>query len=225
MESRGHAQANAVGARGINETAGVGRSQTASRWPGCLATRSKRHGALGDLRASEAQPSERRDRVVDFADELDGIIAAAHEAAPEVEVVVEAPTPMDAGRRGVIGRSILEVVFSAAGGYVFGKVADAVIAQARAGWRQRHKPNTSPRPHYVKLLGPDGEVLREVKVSVWSNRRPASNGRKTLVHYSRYATCPDRSKPISQTWQHQPQSQSARLRDAHFDCTSPPLTA
>jgi len=103
--------------------------------------------------------------VGDFADDLDAIVAEARLAAPEIEVVVELPSPTEPGRRAVIGRSILEVMLPATSGYAFSKLTDAVIAKARSTWKARHKPNVWPRTHIVKILGPDGEVLREVKVS------------------------------------------------------------
>jgi hypothetical protein len=52
-----------------------------------------------------------------------------------------------------------------AGGYAFGKVADAIIAKARESWKARHKPNHWPRIHIVRIIGPKGQVLREVRVS------------------------------------------------------------
>ena len=103
--------------------------------------------------------------VGDFADDLDSIVAAAHEAASGIEITLDLPTPTEPGRYAVTGQSILEVVLPAAGGYAFSKIADAVIAKARSTWKARHEPNTWPRTHIVKILGPDGEILREVKVS------------------------------------------------------------
>jgi hypothetical protein len=102
---------------------------------------------------------------LDFEDDLDAIAQAAREADPAVEVVVQRADPGDPTKRKVIAQAILEVVLSSAGGYAFGKVADAIIAKAHELWKARHKPNTWPRPHIVKILGPDGEVLSEVKVS------------------------------------------------------------
>jgi hypothetical protein len=67
----------------------------------------------------------------------------------------------------------VEVVASGAGSYAFGKVADAIIAKACSSWKARHKPNHWPRTHIVKILGPDGEVLREVKVSDDPPAQPA----------------------------------------------------
>jgi hypothetical protein len=101
----------------------------------------------------------------DFEHDLDSIVAAAREAGPEFEIDVESPPPMEPGKRAVIGRSILEVVGSSAGSYAFTKVADAITATARSNWKARHEPNTWPRTHIVRIVSPDGEVLREVKVS------------------------------------------------------------
>jgi len=101
----------------------------------------------------------------DFADDLDSIVAAAREADPTASITVELPKPSEPGRYAVVGKSVLEVVVPIAGGYAFNKVADAVIARARAAWKARHQPNVWPRTHIVRILGPDGEVLREVKVS------------------------------------------------------------
>jgi hypothetical protein len=102
---------------------------------------------------------------LDFEEDLDAITEAAREAGPDLEIVVQRVDPKDPQVRGVTGQSILEVVASSAGSYAFGKVADAIIAKARASWKARHLPNQWPRTHIVKILGPDGEVLREVKVS------------------------------------------------------------
>jgi hypothetical protein len=102
---------------------------------------------------------------LDFEDDLDAIAEAAREADPNLEVVVQRVDPNDPHVRGVTGKSILEIVVSGAASYALGKVADAVIAEARASWKARHLPNHWPRTHIVKILGPDGEVLREVKVS------------------------------------------------------------
>lgn len=101
----------------------------------------------------------------DFERDLDSIVAAAREAGPEFEIEVKTPPPMEPGERAVIGRAILEVVGSSAGSYAFTKVADAITATARSRWKARHEPNTWPRTHIVKIVSPDGEVLREVKVS------------------------------------------------------------
>jgi len=102
---------------------------------------------------------------LDFEEDLDAIAEAAREAGPDFEIVVQRVDPNDPHVRGVTGQSILEVVASGAGSYAFGKVADAIVAKARASWKARHPPNHWPRTHIVKILGPDGEVLQEVKVS------------------------------------------------------------
>lgn len=113
----------------------------------------------------------------DFEHDLDSIVAAAREAGPEFEIDVESPPPMEPGKRAVIGRSILEVVGSSAGSYAFTKVADAITATARSSWKARHEPNTWPRTHIVKIVSPDGEVLREVKVS---DDPPSGAGREII---------------------------------------------
>jgi hypothetical protein len=102
---------------------------------------------------------------LDFEEDLDAIAEAAREAGPDLEIIVQRVGPNDPRVRGVTGQSILEIVASGAGGYAFGKVADAIIAKARASWKARHLPNHWPRTHIVKIVGPNGEVLREVKVS------------------------------------------------------------
>jgi hypothetical protein len=102
----------------------------------------------------------------DFEPDLEAIVAAAREAGPDFEIVVERATPTDPRKRAVIGQSILEVVEPAAAGYAFSKVMDAIIATAKASVKARRKPKTWPRTHIVKILGPDGsKVLSEVKVS------------------------------------------------------------
>lgn len=113
----------------------------------------------------------------DFEHDLDSIVAAARKAGPEFDIDVERPTPMESGKRAVIGRSTLEVVGSFAGSYAFTKVADAITATARSSWKARHEPNTWPRTHIVKIVSPDGEVLREVKVS---DDPPSDAGRKII---------------------------------------------
>ncbi len=102
---------------------------------------------------------------LDFEEDLDSIAEAAREAGPDFEIVVQRVDPNGPHIRGVTGQSILEVVASGAASYAFGKVSDAIIAKARASWKARHLPNHWPRTHIVKILGPEGEVLREVKVS------------------------------------------------------------
>ena len=102
---------------------------------------------------------------LDFEEDLDAIAEAAREADPNFEIVVQRVGPNDPHVCAVTGQSILEIVASVTGTYAFGKVADAIIAKARASWKARHKPNHWPRTHIVKILGPGGEVLREVKVS------------------------------------------------------------
>jgi hypothetical protein len=102
--------------------------------------------------------------VGDFSDDLNDIAAAAREAAPGLEIIVEVPTPMEAGRRGVVWGEILNVTISAAGGYAFGKVADAIIARVREGWEKRRKEVARPRPRFVNVYGPHGEVIRRVRI-------------------------------------------------------------
>lgn len=102
---------------------------------------------------------------LDFEEDLDAIAAAAQAATPDFEIVIERVDPADPRTRGVTGQSILEVVAPVVGGYAFGKVADAIIAKARETWKARHEPNHWPRTHIVRILGPSGEVLREVKIS------------------------------------------------------------
>lgn len=110
---------------------------------------------------------------LDFEEDLDAIADAAREAGRDFEITVQRVDSSDPHVRGATGRSILEVVASGAGSYAFGKVADAIIAKARSSWKARHKPNHWPRTHIVKILGPDGEVLREVKVSDDPPTQPA----------------------------------------------------
>ncbi|HEV7943762.1 MAG TPA: hypothetical protein VGP17_13295 [Solirubrobacteraceae bacterium] len=100
----------------------------------------------------------------DFREDLDDIAAAAREAAPDVEVTVEEPTSMEAGKRGVVWGEVLNVTLSFTGGYLFGKVMDAIVDKASDGWRTHNKPKPRPRPRFVNFYGPDGEVLRQVEV-------------------------------------------------------------
>jgi hypothetical protein len=102
---------------------------------------------------------------LDFEEDLDAIAEAAQAAAPDFEIVIERVDPADSRTRGVTGQSILEVVAPVVSGYAFGKAADAIIAKARQSWKTRHEPNHWPRTHIVRILGPSGEILREVKVS------------------------------------------------------------
>jgi hypothetical protein len=41
----------------------------------------------------------------------------------------------------------------------------AITGAARSNWEARHEANTWLRTHIVKIVSPDGEALREVKVS------------------------------------------------------------
>lgn len=99
-----------------------------------------------------------------YADELEGIAEAIREVAPDLTVEVEDPKLIPPGKYGVIYAEVLNVTLPVLGGYVFGKIADAVISKAQAGWDRKQKHNARPRPRYVNILGPDGEVLRKVRI-------------------------------------------------------------
>jgi hypothetical protein len=75
---------------------------------------------------------------LDFEEDLDTIAEAAREARPDFEIVVQRVDPGNPRVRGVAGQAILEVIASGAGSYAFGKVADVIIAKARASWKARH---------------------------------------------------------------------------------------
>jgi hypothetical protein len=103
--------------------------------------------------------------LADYKNDLDEIVAAAREALPDADVEVEDPQRMQKGRYGVVFGEILSVSLSFGGGYVFGKVADAITKTAVEGWKKHQAGNAVPRPRFINFYGPDDEVLKEVKVN------------------------------------------------------------
>ncbi len=103
--------------------------------------------------------------LTDYKDDLDEIVAAVREALPDADVAVEDPQRMQKGRYGVVFGEILNVSFSFAGGYAFGKVADAITKKAIEGWKRHQAEKAFPRPRFINFYGPDGEVLKEVKIN------------------------------------------------------------
>lgn len=65
---------------------------------------------------------------------------------------LDLPTPAEPGQYPVVGQSILEVMLPLAEGYAFAKVADAVIAQARASWRSATVRQPADPPSKCKYL-------------------------------------------------------------------------
>jgi hypothetical protein len=102
--------------------------------------------------------------LTDYQDDLDEIVAAALVALPDAEVEVEDPQRMQKGRYGVVLGEILNVFVSFAGGYAFGKVADAIVRKAAEGWKRHDAEQAFPRPRFVNFYGPHGEVLKEVRI-------------------------------------------------------------
>jgi hypothetical protein len=63
---------------------------------------------------------------------------------------------------------VIHVVLPWAAGYTAGKAVDAILAWARSSWRARKErtagQETISRPIVLKIFGPRGEVLRQVKL-------------------------------------------------------------
>jgi hypothetical protein len=103
--------------------------------------------------------------ISDFKDgELEEILDAIREAAPELEVTLEDPQRMEKGRYGVVWGEILQLFFSASFGYAFNHAVNAAVKKAREGWEQRQAHMARPRPRIVSIHGPDGRIIKSVRV-------------------------------------------------------------
>ncbi|HEX4730524.1 MAG TPA: hypothetical protein VH299_04610 [Solirubrobacterales bacterium] len=100
--------------------------------------------------------------LTDYQGELDDIADAIRQAAPDAVVEVEDPQKMERGKYGVVWGEILSVGIPA--GYVFGKIADAIVGAVVAGWKRKHAEGSGNRPRFVNIYGPNDEVLRKVRV-------------------------------------------------------------
>lgn len=100
--------------------------------------------------------------LTDYEGELDVIADAIRRAQPDAVVEVEDPKRMEKGRYGVVWGEVLSIGIPA--GYVFGKVADAVVGAVIAGWKKKRSEGPANRPRIIHLYGPDGKILREVRV-------------------------------------------------------------
>lgn len=101
--------------------------------------------------------------LTDYDGELDGIADAIRSEAPGAEVHVEDPKAMEPGRYGVVFGEVLTVTIPA--GYVFGRIADAVVHAVIAGWKRKRAEGTGGhRPRFVNIYGPKEEVVRRVRI-------------------------------------------------------------
>jgi hypothetical protein len=99
-----------------------------------------------------------------FKNDFEEIVEAIRTAAPEATIEVEEPWTVAPGRYGVIFGEVLIVGLPWVGGYLAGKVADAVIAKAVEGWKKMRGDKPRARPRIVTLYGPDGEELKSVRI-------------------------------------------------------------
>ncbi len=103
--------------------------------------------------------------ISDFKDgELEEIVQAMREAAPDLEVTLEDPQRMEKGRYGVIWGEILQLFFSAGFGYAFNSAVNAAVKKAREGWEEKQQGKPRPRPRIVSIHGPDGRIIKNVRV-------------------------------------------------------------
>jgi hypothetical protein len=100
--------------------------------------------------------------LTDYDGELEDIAEAIRDAEPGAAVEVEDPQKMERGKYGVVFGEILNVGIPA--GYVFGKIADAIVKAVVAGWKRKHEEGSGHRPRFVNIYGPHEEVLRKVRV-------------------------------------------------------------
>jgi hypothetical protein len=101
--------------------------------------------------------------LTDFEGEFDDIAEAIRTAAPDAVVDVEDPQKMERGRYGVVFGEILTVTIPA--GYVFGRIADAVVRAVVGGWKRKRAEGTGGhRPRFVNIYGPNEEILRRVRI-------------------------------------------------------------
>ena len=92
-----------------------------------------------------------------FQDDFEEIVAVIEAAAPDAIIEVEEPWTVPPGRYGVIFGEVLNVALPWVGGYVAGKVVDAVIAKAVEGWKKMRGDKPRARPRIVNLYGPEPE--------------------------------------------------------------------
>lgn len=71
---------------------------------------------------------------------------------------------MEEGRYGVVWGEILQLFFSAAFGYVFNSAVNAAVKKAREGWEEKQQDKPRPRPRIVSIHGPDGRIIKNVRV-------------------------------------------------------------
>jgi hypothetical protein len=102
--------------------------------------------------------------ILDFQDEMEGIVEVAQETAPDAQIIVEDPKRMEKGRYGVIWGEVLNVTLQYFAPYLGAKIADAIIQRVHDGWVERKADNANPRPRFVNVYGPNGEVIRRVAI-------------------------------------------------------------
>jgi hypothetical protein len=103
--------------------------------------------------------------ISDFKDgELEEIVQSIIEAAPDLQVSLEDPQRMEKGRYGVVWGEILQLFFSASFGYAFNHAVNAAVKKAREGWERRQQDKPNPRPRIVSIHGPDGRIIKSVRV-------------------------------------------------------------
>lgn len=109
--------------------------------------------------------------ISDFKDgELEQIVESIRDAAPDLDVTLEDPQRMEKGRYGVVWGEILQLFFSASFGYAFNSAVNVAVKKARDGWEQRQQGKPNPRPRIVSIHGPDGRIIKNVRVDGYEGR-------------------------------------------------------
>jgi hypothetical protein len=96
-------------------------------------------------------------------EKLDDLVKALEAEFPEVTVSVEITEQRGYG---VTWWEVLHVTLPWVEGYAAGKAIDLAVSWASRRWKQEHETRERPRPISVTIYGPNGEVLKRVKVEL-----------------------------------------------------------
>ncbi len=93
--------------------------------------------------------------------DIDSLAVELSRLAPDLEVLIE---PVDRGRSFAF-LAVLNVVLPWVEGYLAARAIDTVLHWARRHIRSEHVHDQNVRPIDVTIYGPNGEVLRKVRVT------------------------------------------------------------
>jgi hypothetical protein len=93
--------------------------------------------------------------------DVDSLAVELSELTPDVEVSIE---PVDRGRSFAF-LAVLSVVLPWVEGYLAAKAIDTVLGWARRHIGSEHGQDQDAHPIDVTIYGPNGEVLKKVRVS------------------------------------------------------------